>query len=145
MIGVASGCHQPRVETAPEPVLAEQHCWWSVFSAPLPLDSVTNRFARAFSDAGLAAASPSRAADTTVVRAKATHLGKYGGAVFAARFVGYQIHDSTHFRYYVAASPEATSAQRIGLCHEIASAAAVGATAPRDPDGEETLPVWSRR
>jgi hypothetical protein len=41
----------PKVAVVPVP-LDEEHCWWAVYRTSLPLDTVANRFARAFAPVG---------------------------------------------------------------------------------------------
>lgn len=158
---LAAGCRR-RVAAAPARVqLVEEHCWWAVMRSTLPPDSVAARFERAFTAVGLTGAARTRQADTAWAHAGPTLLGGPSGATYAGRAVAYWHGDSTHFRYYLAAGParagraqpaadtvdpssNPASGRRIALCGEIARAAAIGGSVPRDPTGDEGLDVWTR-
>ena len=140
LIASVSGCHASRQKVAVVPELAsEEHCWWAVYRTELPLDSVADRFAHAFSSIGLLPSAQSRAGDTAWVDAGPSRVADHDGSV-AGRFVGYRAGDSTHFRLFVAAG-----SRSIALCQQILKEAPVGAVALREPDGEEKLSVWNRR
>jgi hypothetical protein len=68
--------------------------------------------------------------------------------------VAYRHGDTTRFRHFIAArlpaqaTPDDSarlSSRRIGLCGELGRLSATHGTAPREPNGEETLDVWTRR
>ena len=130
------------------------HCYWAVFRSPLPPDSLAVHFQRAYSALGLTNATWTRQADTVWAHAGPTPLnGDLASAVAESRVVGYLRNDSTYFRHYVAVLPPPggwphdtvnVTARQIEFCGEIGKAAAVNGWAPRNPDGEETLKVWTR-
>lgn len=139
------GCHRAPPKAAAAPVaLTEDHCWWAVYRAAQPVDTVAARFGRAFGAVGLAPVRAFRLGDTVRVDAGPSPLASADGRVVGARLVAYQAGDSTHFRTYVSMRDSAGSVT-IPLCGRISGAAAVGAIAPREPDGEEKLPVWAPR
>ncbi len=107
-----------------------------------PVDTVTARFARAFADLGFAPVGHS-IADTAWVSAAPVVLPGSAGGSISARVVAFRLGDSTHFRTFIA-TPGWKGAQTIPLCGAILRTAAVGAVAPRTPDGEELLGVWQR-
>lgn len=99
-------------------------------------------------------------ADGTVVRvhqhAGPTMLAGRGDATYSARVVAFRQGDTTLFRHFVAVTPPVPrrgtpgdapnpAGLRIGFCGALRRAAAVHGAAPGQPDGEEKLPVWSRR
>lgn len=138
------GCHHqapPTLAAAPA-VLREHYCWWAVYRTSVPLDTVVARFTRAYASVGFTSSTLSRAGDTVWVNAVPSPLGP-GGQSVAARLVGYTVGSSTHFRTFVASAD--SSASPIPLCQQIARVAAVGIFAPREPDGEEKLGIWTRR
>ena len=143
LLGVsAQACKPSRPKVAVVPVsLNEEHCWWAVYRTALPLDTVANRFARAFTKLGFAPSAPSQAGDTAWINAGPARLSGYGGRPIEARMVAYRAGDSTHFRTFVATG----ASQAIELCQQISQAAPVGGVTLREPDGEETLSVWRRR
>jgi hypothetical protein len=151
---LAAGCHRA-VPSMPSPVaLKEEHCWWAVFHTPLPADTVAARFAQAFTTIGFTGARSGHLADTAWASAGPTELGgRWGGATYAARVVAYRQSDTTRFRHFLAAGLPAQAAaddtarmsgRLIGLCGELGRASATHGTAPRAPNGEETLGVWKR-
>lgn len=131
---------RPNVSVVPD-ALREEHCWWAVYRTSLPLDTVANRFARAFTSMGFVPSALSRLGDTVWINAGPSPLPGNGPGPIAARTVAYQAGDSTHFRTFVAGG----ASQSIGLCQQIFQAAPVGGVALREPDGEEKLSVWRRR
>jgi hypothetical protein len=142
IIGVAAGgCHH-HVTVAPLPTWnAGEHCWWAVQRSPLPADSVARRLLGAFRTAGLEAVAQSHVGDTLWVFGNPRTFPS-GQLEFRARAVAYQDGDSTHYRVYFANVP---SADGIGLCQQIFRAAAIPGVTPREPTGEESLAVWTRR
>ena len=135
------GCNasSPKVSVVPVS-LEEEYCWWAVSRTSLPLDSVADRFARAFASIGFEPSAPSRVGDTAWVNAGPSRLSGYDDGPIEARMVAYRAGDSTHFRTFVA-----SKSQKIPLCQQISRAAPVGGITLREPDGEEKLAVWRRR
>lgn len=142
-IGVfVSACNPSPPKVAIVPVsVDEDHCWWTVYRTSLPLDSVADRFARAFTSVGFASSPPSYLGDTAWINVGPTRLVGYDGRPIEARLVAYRAGDSTHFRTFVATG----ASQAIQLCQQISRAAPVSGVALREPDGDETLSVWRRR
>jgi hypothetical protein len=142
-LGVAVySCNPSRPKVAVVPVSPnEEHCWWAVYRTSLPLDSVTARFARAFTSLGFGASAPSQLGDTAWINVGPSRISGYDGRSIAARMVAYRAGDSTHFRTFVATG----ESQAIDLCQQISRAAPVGGVSLREPDGEEKLSVWRRR
>jgi hypothetical protein len=159
------GCRQPAPAEAAPVALREGPCWWAVFRTALPPDSVAEHFVRAFDKLGLTRASWTQRGDTTWAHAGPTKLdADWRGATYAARVVAYRRGDSTHFRHFVSVAPPAggwaasydsvtadgrhvainPAGASIGFCGMLGRAAAVHGTAPREPDGEEMLPLWTR-
>jgi len=136
------GCNPspPKVSLAPVSV-NEEYCWWAVYRTSLPVDTVANRFARAFTAMGFVPSALSRVGDTAWINAGPSSLAGNGPRPIEARAVAYQAGDSTHFRTFVAGG----ESQTIFLCQQILQAAPVGGVALREPDGEEKLSVWRRR
>jgi hypothetical protein len=130
----------PKVVVLPAS-LNEEHCWWAVYRTALPLDTVADRFARAFTAIGFAPSPPSQVGDTAWINAGPSRLSGYEGRPIEARMVAYRAGDSTHFRTFVATG----ASQAIELCQQISQAAPVGGVTLREPDGEEKLAVWRRR
>jgi hypothetical protein len=130
----------PRVAVVPVS-LDEEHCWWAVYRTSLPLDTVVDRFARAFTSIGFAPSAPSQVSDTAWINVGPSRISGYEGRSIEARIVAYRVGDSTHFRTFVATGPS----QAIELCQQISRAAPVGGVTLREPDGEEKLSVWRRR
>jgi hypothetical protein len=149
LVTVLAACHpQPPSRTPPD-VSREEYCWWAVHRSPLPVDSVAWRFGRAFEAVGLQATSQALG-DTIWVYGNPT--GGARSARFRSRAVAYQHGDSTRYRYYVelAAPLDTARAQTdrpnlIGVCGQIAKVAAIPGSTPREPTGEESLAVWTRR
>jgi hypothetical protein len=156
---LAVGCRRPAPATpvAPVRIVADQHCWWSVFRTDLPPDTVAVHFVRAFVALGLSDAAWHQVADTTWAQAGPTVLADaHGSGIYAARVVAYRHGDSTHFRHFVGviapalgwAPPPFDSAnsgsRTIPFCGALGKAAAVHGTAPGNPDGEEKLELWRR-
>ena len=160
---LGAGCRSRASTTrlAPAPAVAENYCWAYVLRTPLAPDSVASRYVRAFTHAGLAVATWGHQADTAWAAGALTPLERRGdpaGVRYASRVVAYRAGDSTHFRHYVtvAAPPSgwgqpvdtaagAATRRLLGFCGDLARAAAVGASAPRQPTGEEGLDVWVAR
>ena len=129
-----------KVAVVPVP-LDEEHCWWAVYRTSLPLDTVADRFARAFASIGFAPSAPSQVGDTAWINVGPSRLSGYEGRPIEARMVAYRAGDSTHFRTFVTTG----ASQAIELCQQISRAAPVGGVTLREPDGEEKLSVWRRR
>ena len=156
---LGAGCRRPAPVTrvAPAPAaLVEDHCWWAVFRTTLPPDTVAAHFARAFTALGLTDARTARLADTAWAQAGPTVLGGPRGGTYAVRVVAFRRGDTTLFRHFVAVGLPAhgrpgpvdsmsLGSGQIGFCGALGRAAAVHGAAPRGPNGEETLPVWTRR
>lgn len=119
----------------------EEYCWWAVYRTSLPLDTVANRFAAAFTSIGFSPSAPSQVGDTAWINVGPSILSGYEGRPIEARMVAYRAGDSTHFRTFVATG----ESQAISLCQQISQAAPVGGVTLRGPDGEEKLSVWRRR
>lgn len=130
----------PKVAIAPVS-LDEEHCWWAVYRTSLPLDTVANRFARAFTSIGFAPSAASQVGDTAWINVGPSKISGYEGRPIGARMVAYRAGDSTRFRTFVATG----ESQAIELCQQIFRAAPVGGVTLREPDGEEKLSVWRRR
>lgn len=118
-----------------------------------PPDSVAARFTQAFIQAGFPIVTFKRSADTAWATANLARLDTPNAALVSTRAVAYWHGDSTHFRYYVAVrgpeggqASDTTDASRrvLEMCGQIARNAAIGWSAPRNPTGDETLPIWSR-
>ena len=156
LIGVVIvGCRRP-VVSGPAPVqLSEEYCWWAVLRSTRAPDSVAARFTSAYIHAGFSSVTFKKYADTAWATAGPTQIGGANGALFASRAVAYWHGDSTHFRYYVSVGPpmrggvqtsDSVDAGKLllGLCAQVARAAAIGWSAPRSPTGDETLQIWTR-
>jgi hypothetical protein len=163
---LTAACHRqaPVSESAPV-AAAENPCWWTVYRSALPLDTVVAHLVNAFSVQGLTGAKWERQGDTAWASAGPTRLATRFGGTFAMRAVAFQRGDSTLYRYFVTAAPPAggwrpgydsvtttgrhmsvtPASSAIGLCVGIASLARNGGIAPREPNGEETLAIWSSR
>src|SRR3982750_4613973 len=88
--GVLYGCHPLPRQISPTPVSQnEEHCWWAVYRTSLPLDTVANRFARAFASIGFAPSTPSQVGDTAWINVGPSNGAGYGGRQSAARMVAY--------------------------------------------------------
>jgi hypothetical protein len=155
---LGAACHRQPARTTPAPAWAIGHyCWWAVLRSPLPPDSVAAHFQRAYAAVGLTDAMWTQRADTAWAHAGPSALGgQIGGAQYESRAVAYRRGDSTHFRYYVSiAPPPAASAQpsdtvdtsgaSLAFCGDVARTVGFRWSAPRDPTGEESLPVWTRQ
>jgi hypothetical protein len=130
----------PKVSVVPVS-LKEEHCWWAVYRTSLPLDTVANRFVRAFTSIGFSPSAPWQVGDTAWINVGPSSIPGYEGRPIEARMVAYRAGDSTHFRTFVATG----ESQAISLCQQISQAAPVGGVTLREPDGEEKLSVWRRR
>lgn len=160
-----AGCHHRQPAAAPAAVaLDETPCWWTVFRSPLPLDTIATNLVSAFTTLGLTNASSAQAGDTIRAAAGPTRLDDRFGGTYSARMVAFRRGDSTLYRYFVVVAPPAggwpesrdsvtaTGAHRsvnpagavIGLCTDIARISQNHGTAPKEPNGEESLPVWRR-
>jgi hypothetical protein len=119
-----------------------------VHRSPIPADSVARRFQRAFEAAGLQVISKKQLGDTIWVSG---HPGLTVRSPYQSRAVAYWHGDSTHYRYYVAITAASETADRadspnlVAFCGQIAKAAAIPGSTPREPTGEEQLAVWTRR
>lgn len=164
-VTLAAACHRHASVSAAVPAaLEETPCWWTVFRSALPLDTVATHLVSAFRTLGLTDASSSQAGDTIRAEAGPTRLEDRFGATYSARMVAFRRGDSTLYRYFVVVAPPpggwppthdsvtATGAHIsvnpagsvIGFCTAIASRSQNHGTAPKAPDGEESLPVWRR-
>jgi hypothetical protein len=163
VVGVVA-CHRS-APASPAPVaLTENHCWWAVFRTPLPPDSVAVHFVRAFQELGLRGGAWTQRGDTVWAHAEPTRLEDWHGGTFAARVVAFRAGDSTHFRHFIGTAPPIggwpaaydsvttdgrhlainPAAATIGFCGALGRAAQLHGTAPREPDGEEKLDIWTR-
>jgi hypothetical protein len=152
---LGAGCRRA-VVSAPAPVqLREAYCWWAVLRSARSPDSVAARFTSAYIQAGFSTVTFKKSADTAWAAAGPTQLGSANSALYASRAVAYWHGDSTHFRYYVSVGPPMrgnvqttdsvdTAKLLLGLCAQVARAAAIGWSAPPSPTGEETLELWTR-
>jgi len=167
LAAAGAGCHRAApaqsAASAP-PALQEHHCWWAVFRTTLPPDSVAERFVRAFAQLGLRGGTWTQRGDTTWAHAEPTRLDEWRDGMFSARVVAFRVGDSTHFRHFIGNAPPAggwpaaydsvtadgrhlainPAAATIGFCGALGRAAQVHGTAPANPDGEETLDIWTR-
>ena len=97
------GCRPSAPKVAVVPLSPkEEYCWWAVYRTSLPLDTVVNRFAAAFTSIGFAPPAPSQVGDTAWVNVGPSKLTGYEGRPIEARIVAYRAGDSTHFRTFVA-------------------------------------------
>jgi hypothetical protein len=149
LVAALSGaCRQPVVLPQAAPTQAtEEHCWWAVLRTTLPPDSVAIRFQRGFNAVGLTDAMWTSSADTSWARGGPTSIA---GATYQSRAVAYRRGDSTHFRHFVTVVPQPSDTVSVGgrhiaMCGGIARATAIPTSVPREPTGEETLRVWSRK
>ena len=143
---LCGACHR-HVETRPTVLPPdEDYCWWAVHRSPWKADTVAQHFKRAFDVLGLDSISSTRIGDTIWVSARAR---PDTSATFHSRAVAYWHGDSTHYRYYVQVVPTADMLRRgeipsgVGFCGRIAQAAAIVGSTPREPTGDERLPVWT--
>lgn len=162
---LTAACHRQAPVSESGPVAAaETPCWWTVYRSALPLDTVAGHLVNAFSAQGLTGAAWERQGDTAWASAGPTRIAARFGGTFSVRAVAFQRGDSTLYRYFVTAAPPpggwragydsvtvtgrrmsvTPASSAIGLCVGIASLAQNGGTAPKEPNGEETLPIWSR-
>jgi len=161
---LAAACrHQPPA-VAPAPAAFEgSPCWWTVFRSPLPLDTVAAHLVSAFTTLGLSNATSAQEGDTIRAEAGPTRLDERFGGTYSARMVAFRRGDSTLYRYFVVASPPSggwrpsydsldaagrhvsvnPAGSELGLCAAIASTSQNHGTAPKEPNGEESLAVWS--
>lgn len=161
---LAAACHRP-APAAPAPAaLSERHCWWAVFRTTLPPDSVAEHFVHAFDQLGLRGGAWNQRGDTSWAHAEPTPLAAWHGGTYSARVVAFRVGDSTHFRHFVSVGPPAggwpasydsvtadgrhvslspANGSPIGFCGALGRAAMVHGTAPREPDGEEKLHIWT--
>jgi hypothetical protein len=165
-IALGAACQRQAPVAATSPVAAsETPCWWTVYRSELPVDTVAVHLVNAFSALGLTDATWVRQGDTAWAHAGPTRLASRFGGTFAARAVAFQRGDSTLYRYFVTAAPPPggwrhgydsvtvtgghisviPASSYLGLCASIASTAQNGGKAPKQPNGEETLAVWSSR
>lgn len=166
LIVLGAGCRHRRPAAAPGPAAAsESPCWWAVFRSPLPLDTVAAHLVSAFTTLGLTNVSSAQQGDTVRAHAGPTRLDDRFGGTYSARMVAFRRGDSTLYRYFVIAVPPsggwppsrdsvtATGAHlsvnpagsMLGFCIAIANTAQNHGTAPKEPNGEESLPVWRQR
>ena len=146
---LVGACHRQAPELTPAVAPREEHCWWAVMRSPLPLDTVTAKFERAFNSLGLSGVSSKRVADSSWVRAGPTALAQRGGGTYTTRVIAYWDGQSTRFRQYVSLVPSASDslnegARTISFCGAAGQAADVQAITPREPTGEESLKLWTR-
>lgn len=165
-LALAAACHRQAPVSESSPVAAtETPCWWTVYRSELPLDTVGVHFVNAFSALGLTGATWVRQGDTAWASAGPTRLAARFGGTFSARAVAFQRGDSTLYRYFVTAAPPpggwghgydsvtvtgghisvVPAASALGLCASVASTVRNGGKAPKAPNGEETLAIWSSR
>ena len=134
---IAAGACHSAAPPGMVPVAAhEEYCWWAVQRSPLPVDSVINRFAKAFRAVGVAPTSPQSAGDTSWIVASGNDSVRQDSIV-RVRAVAFRKGDSTLYRNFVTASGPA-----ISTCQRIAVAAAIPGLTPRNPTGEESMAVW---
>ena len=165
LAGIAACQHQQAVSAAAPVAATETSCWWTVYRSGLPVDTVAVHLVSAFSTLGLTGATSVRQGDTAWAHAGPTRIAARFGGTFSARAVAFQRGDSTLYRYFVTAEPPPggwrngydsvtannthisviPAASGLGLCVAIASRAQNGGTAPKAPNGEEALAVWSSR
>jgi hypothetical protein len=150
LVSVLAACHRQTIIRASPDLPREEYCWWAVHRSSLTVDSVALRFRRAFEAVGLQATSQKRLGDTIWVYGDSSR--GTSGSRYRSRAVAYQHGDTTRYRYYVelAASSDTAAARTdspnlVGICGHIAKAAAIRGSTPREPTGEESLAVWTRR
>ncbi len=164
---LSAGCHrQSRLDTAkPAAAIEETPCWWSVYRAALPVDTVAVHLVNAFTTLGLTGATSEQIGDTAWAHAGPTRLDAWRGATYLARMAAFQRGDSTLYRYFVTVIPPAggwgpshdsltvdgrhmsvnPAVSPIDFCQAIARTAQNHGTAPSGPNGEESLAVWRNR
>ena len=166
VFALGAGCHRQAPASAPGPAaVADTPCWWTVFRSPLPVDTVAGHLVNAFITLGLTNATSAQQGDTIRAQAGPRPLDDRFGGTYSARMVAFRRGDTTLYRYFVTAVPPsggwppshdsvtATGAHIsvnpagsvIGLCVAIGNTSGNHGTAPREPNGEESLPVWRRR
>lgn len=166
LLALGAACHRRGPLVAGAPLVADETpCWWTVFRSPLPLDTVATHLVNAFAMAGLTNAVAAQEGDTIRAEAGPTRLADRFGGTYAVRMVAFRSEDSTLYRYFVVATPppggwppshDSVTASGahisvnpagsvLGLCIAIANSSQNHGTAPKEPNGEESLPVWRRR
>jgi hypothetical protein len=155
---LVTSCHQqarlaPTLAAVERPRLRE-YCWWAVLRSVRPPDSVAARFERAYKELSLGKVTSGRWGDTAWAHAGPSWIStRTTNASYESGALAYALGDSTHFRYYVviAAPPggwirqsDSVEASKgdIDFCTNIARHASIGWTAPSNPTGEESLPLW---
>jgi hypothetical protein len=141
LLWIGTGCRHQVATVVTSASLSEEYCWWAVMRSPLIQDSVADHFAKAFAVAGMVGIERKRLGDTSWVSTMLSPIAPGASRLYSSRVVAYQSGDSTHFRQFVSVARDINA---IGLCGELARSAAVHAIAPREPTGEEKLPVWTR-
>jgi hypothetical protein len=115
----------------------------------MPPDSVAMHYAQAYATLGLRGAGWSRQADTAWAQADPTPLTRSEGTgTYAARVVAYRRGDTTFFRSFNAVRADRAAnlgAMEIGFCGDASRASLVAASAPRDEEPDDSLPLWRRR
>jgi hypothetical protein len=161
LLGMALGAcrhHSDAVSLAPSTSVwpRDEHCWWTAVRTTLPVDTVGRRFSDAFATVGLTGVVSRRVGDTVLVRGGPTELAAaHPRATYASRLVAYRHGDSTRFRWYWSITPLAdqrktspdsasVAGRGIGFCGEIGKLVAIHGWAPREPTGEDSIPVWRR-
>ena len=165
-LALGAACHRHAPASAPAPIaLEESPCWWTVFRSPLPLDTVAAHLVNSFTTLGLTNASSAQEGDTVRAHAGPTRLDDRFGGTYSARMVAFRRGDSTLYRYFVVVEPPPggwppsrdsvtadgrhvsvnPAGSMLGLCYAIANTAGNHGTAPKEPNGEESLPVWRQR
>lgn len=148
---MSAACHRtgPRVATTPSTSPSLEHCWWAAYRTAMPPDSVTARYAAAYTTLGLSNSSWSHLADTAWAEAGPTTLVREGGTgIFTARVVAYRRGDTTFVRPFDAVHPVGpanVSGLAIGFCGEASRVAKAGTTAPPNEEPDDSLPLWRRR
>jgi hypothetical protein len=163
MAGIVACRQRPRTEVAVVPSasraapLAVEHCWWSTNRSLLGPDSTAARFRSAYATVGFSAVRQGAAGDTAWVQASPVAFPDAPpGIRYGMHAVAYQVGDSTHYRYFVAAFGAGpvprTANDSIALirdviprCVAVARAAAIPGIQPAEPTGEERLSVWRWR
>ena len=165
-IALSAACSRQAPAPVSAPVAAtETSCWWTVFRSELPVDTVAVHLVSAFSTLGLTSATSVQHGDTAWASAGPTRLASRFGGTFSARAVAFQRGDSTLYRYFVTAAPPpggwghgydsvtitgghisvVPASSALGLCAAVASTMQNRGKAPKQPNGEELLAIWSSR
>ena len=165
-ITLVAACQRQAPATGAAPVTtAETPCWWTVYRTDLPLGAVAVRLADAFSNLGLTDAKLVQHGDTAWANAGPTRIAARFGGTFSARAVAFQRGDSTLYRYFVTAEPPPggwrkgydsvtvtgahisviPASSALAACAAISSHAQTGGKAPKAPNGEERVAIWSSR